>query len=123
MKTTRHLKTQLNVKVLNCTMNGTEYKQVAHNFKYYDELHLEKKQIKTISTSTNYFSSTGITQRSCSSTFPQTNQCISNISREHCGECNLEDRRARREKGLGMEEGGASAGVTIMVRAESGNNE
>lgn len=86
-------------------MSGIEKSRSLHNFKYHDEVHLEKKQIKAISTNINDFSSTGITQTSYSSTFPKTNQRNSNISRGHHGECHFKDRRARREKGLGMEEG------------------
>lgn len=100
--------------------------RLLHNFKYHDEVHLEKKQIKAISTNINNFSLTGITHTSCSSTFPKTNQYISTISRGHHEEHHLEDRHARREKGLGMEEGGACAGVAVTVReggaAGPGNN-
>ena len=99
--------------------------RLLHNFKYH-EVHLEKKQTKAISTNINDSTSIGITRTTCSSTFAKTNQYISNISRGHHGECNLEDRRARREKGLGMEEGRASAGVAVIVRegggAGSGHN-
>lgn len=90
--------------------------RLLHSFKNHDEVHLEKKQIKAISTNINYFSSTVITQTSCSPTFPKTNQYISNIHRGHHAECHLEDTCARRENELGMEEGGTSAGVTVIVR-------
>lgn len=85
------------------------------------------KRNKAISTNINDFTSTGITQTSYLSTFPKTNQRISDISRGHHGECHFKDRRARREKGLGMEEGGASAGVAVILTegggAGSGHNE
>lgn len=84
------------------------------------------KRNKAISTNINDFTSTGITQTSYLSTFPKTNQRISDISRGHHGECNFKDRCAR-EKGLGMEEGGASAGVAVILTegggAGSGHNE
>jgi len=70
--------------------------RLLHNFKYHDKVHLEKKQIKAISTNINDFSSTGITQTSCSSTFPRLIS-VSNISRGHHGKCHSADRCARRE--------------------------